>query len=324
MSIQQNQLINFLKLEDNSEIREYFTSNKNNPKESLKCTFNRIRHFLKTFVWINEQKVCLLANQYKDQKISSLFEGKAIQRKLIRIENNLVIQKDSLLKTISYNAKFVFEFIKHPTTVGAILPSSSSLAKEIVGEIPKDLKAEKRLILEVGPGTGIFTDKIIQRMNPSDELHLVEFDAEFCKQLKAKYQHVPNVKIFECSILDYQLSGNRKYDFIVSGLPLNAFSNEFVDDVFKKFEEVATQNTKLSYFEYLVLPDIKKLFSNAQKRANMDLILNAKNAFYQKHKYKKSKVFLNVPPANVVHHCINHSIAQNAGPNLQQKSVSVV
>lgn len=316
LSTQQNQLLNFLKIEDNIDIRDYFTSNKNNLKESLKCTVNRMRHFLKTFVWIDEQKICHWADKHKEQKISSLFEGKVIQRKLIRLENNLVVRKQSLLETFTHSAKFVFEFIKHPITVGAILPSSNSLAKEIVGEIPKDLKAEKRLILEVGPGTGVFTDKIIKRMNPNDELHLVEYDAEFCKQLKNKYQHIPNVKIFECSILDFQVDGDRKYDFIVSGLPLNAFDSEFVDEVFIKFEEVATTNTKLSYFEYLVLPDIKKVFSNVQNRANMDLILNAKNAFYRKHKFKKSKVLLNVPPANVVHHCINQPKTQNTSPNL--------
>lgn len=301
----QNQLLDFLKLENNIDVRKFFTNNKNNLKESLKCTANRIGHFLKTFVWINEQKIYFWADKHQEQKISSLFEGKAIQRKLIRHENNMVVKKQGLLETISHSAKFIYEFIKHPTTVGAILPSSNSLAKEIIGEIPKDLKAEKRLILEVGPGTGVFTDKIIKRMNPNDELHLVEYDAEFCKQLRDKYQHIPNVKVFECSILDYQVEGDRKYDFIVSGLPLNAFNSEFVGNVFMKFEEVAKANTKLSYFEYLVLPGIKKLFSNSQKRANMDLILNAKNAFYLKHKFKKSKVILNVPPANVVHHCIN-------------------
>ena len=108
----------------------------------------------------------------------------------------MIISKPTLLQSIQNALKFFFEFVRHPNTVGAILPSSRILSKEIVREIPKDLNAEKRLILEVGPGTGIFTDKIIQRMNPSDELHLVEYDGQFCQKLEEKYRHFPNVHVF--------------------------------------------------------------------------------------------------------------------------------
>lgn len=305
-SIKLHPLIQEWQLENNKDLDKFFVREKGDTHEAIQCTKNRVSHLMTARVWISEEKIVNWSLQHPEEKVSTLVKGKAIERKLIHHENNMVVRNLSMLDKISQSANFIFEFVKHPTTVGSILPSSDLLAHRIVAEIPEDLHAAKRCILEVGPGTGAFTDKIIKRMNPADELHLVEFDAKFCQQLRAKYQHIPNVKIFQCSILDFQVE-EKKYDFIISGLPLNHFECGFVEKVLKKFELMAKNDCKLSYFEYLVMADLKKLFSNTAMRANIDAIVKEKSNFYRKHAFKKEMVLINIPAARVVHHCIREA-----------------
>lgn len=300
-----NNFSNHFKLNDQNELLKYFPRDKHNLKEVLISKINRLVHFFQTGVLINEDKICEWAAVHADDKLSNLFEGVSVQRKLIRHENNMVLKKTHILESLQNAVKFIFEFIDHPTTVGAILPSSKGLAKEIVKQFPKDLKAKPRLILEVGPGTGVFTDEIVKRMNPGDELHLVEYDENFCKKLREKYKDIPNVKIFQMSILEYKDEQDRKYDFVISGLPLNAFTSDFVENVFNKFKEITKNDGKISYFEYLIVPQIKKIFSNASNKQNLESILDMKEKFYSQYKLKKATVFMNLPLARVVHHHYN-------------------
>lgn len=290
------------RLNRKEEISTYIPRNKRDQREKITVALQRIAHLIKTQVWIDESKICNWASKHPDHKISALFVGTTFERKLIRCEKKMVVEKPSIITTFNNAVSFIFQFINHPITTGAILPSSKSLAKEIVSEIPKDSRASPRLILEVGPGTGIFTDKIIKRMNPQDELHLVEFDKGFCQELKKKYQHIPNVKVFHADIATYNAPEGKKYDFVVSGLPLNGFRASFVQTVFNKFSSITKAKGKISYFEYLLFPKIKKYFSNESEASNMEQILKIKNKFYTKHRLRQSDVYLNIPAARVIHH----------------------
>lgn len=294
----------YFKIETDTQLVKCFVENKDSLTQKLVSVVNRIVHFIKSGVWINDSKLCQWAASHKDHKISNLFYNKAIRRKLIRYENNRVIAKPTFIESVKTSLHFLHEFFKDPATVGAILPSSSRLAREIVRQIPKDLNAKPRTILEIGPGTGIFTDKIIQRMNTEDELHLVEFDKSFCDQLKEKYKHLPNVKIFHRSITDHEIDAKQKYDYVVSGLPLNAFRSEFVNEVFQKIKHITKPNAKLSYFDYVFISRIKRFFSSDAERINFDKIFKAKEDFYAQNKLSKAYVVLNAPSARVVHHQI--------------------
>jgi phospholipid N-methyltransferase len=290
------------KLVNGEELTEYFPTKHSSVREIIAIKCKRLVHYITTGVKINETSVCKWAEKHPDKRISVLFEGKAVQRKLIRHEHGMTLPKISFYTRTVESLKFLGEFLRNPSKVGAVLPSSNALAREIVKEIPKDLQAGPRLLLEVGPGTGIFSDKIIKRMNPTDELHLVEFDEGFCAILKEKYKHIPNVKVFHKSILDHTPPEGKKYDYVVSGLPLNAFEADFVEQVFTKFTTITRPNGKISYFEYMLIPRIKVLFSNAVNRENLQTVLTLKKSFHEFHPKGVGHVLLNVPSARVLHH----------------------
>ncbi|MCE5293287.1 MAG: methyltransferase domain-containing protein [Chlamydiales bacterium] len=288
------------KLEHDTDIRQFFPADKS-VREKVSSQLKRFAHLLQTGVVINEKQICKWADKHADDSLASLLEGKVVQRKVVRHEAHMVVPKSTVLSRFKDNMKFLGEFILHPTRVGAILPSSEGLAKEISSEIPKDLKATPRLILEVGPGTGIFSDKIIKRMNPQDELHLVEFDETFANQLKERYKHISNVKVIQGDILQHENKGVQ-YDYVISGLPLNGFKADFVSRVFDKFTQLTKPGGKISYFEYLGIPTIKLIFSKPAERENLREILHMKKAFYDKHNKNIRNVLLNAPCARVLHH----------------------
>lgn len=304
LSIEHELRLHF-KLAEGQQIGDYFPVNKNSLSEKVTIKVKRAAHYLATGVRINEREVCSWVATHADASLSKLFKGRAIRHKVIRHIHGLVVPKRSLIDRCKEGVRFFTEFIRSPSTVGAILPSSKHLAKEIVKEIPKDRKAPERLILEVGPGSGIFTDKIISRMNPNDELHLVELDEAFCKVLTEKYRHIPNVKVFNKSILDHTDPSAREYDYVVSGLPLNAFEPKLVSDIFAKFTALTKKNGKISYFEYLGVPAIKMLFSEPEECEKLKKVLSIKKAYHEAHDKGVGKVFLNVPSARVLHHQIN-------------------
>ena len=77
---------------------------------------------------------------------------------------------------------FFRQFRENFQTTGSIAPSSrwlsTSLARYVPGERPG------RRILEVGPGTGAVTRRIVPRMAADDTLDLVEMNAEFVARLR--------------------------------------------------------------------------------------------------------------------------------------------
>jgi phospholipid N-methyltransferase len=216
----------------------------------------------------------------------------------------MAVPQQSFLTRCVEAVKFFGQYIRHPGTIGAVLPSSNSLAKQIVSEIAKDPSLPPRLILEIGAGTGVFTDKIFKRMNPGDTLHLVEFDKGLARGLKERYQQNPNVKVFCCSILDYEVSENKRYDHVVSGLPLNSFPAPMVARIFQKYKELPREGGTLSYFDYRFLPSIKRIALGKRAREEFDRILVQKANFYANYGVRKKTVVVNVPPARVLHHKI--------------------
>jgi phosphatidylethanolamine/phosphatidyl-N-methylethanolamine N-methyltransferase len=299
-------LAEHFQIKDANEIFGFCVERKGDKSEALKVQIQRAAHFLKTGIWIDDRSICDYAKSLPDRQISTLFVGKRLQRKLVCYERGLFVPKTGVWNTCKKTAAFVREYFHDRETVGSICPSFKFLAKEIVSEIPKQPGAAPKRILEIGPGTGVFTDRIIKRMNPGDELHLVEFDEKFYLQLCEKYKDIPNVRIFHRSILDHTVEANNKYNFIVSGLPLNSFPAEMVGRVFRKTEELGAAEAKVSYFDYLFLPACKRLYfylrRQREKKTEFERILAMKKDFHRKHGLRVGKVALNIFPARVLHH----------------------
>ena len=196
------------------------------------------------------------------------------------------------------------EFRQTFHTTGAVLPSGRNLCKALASQVGRD--ELPRRVLEVGPGTGAVTTEIIRRLGPNDRLDLVELNARFAATLRDRLASEPNwqkvanrVRVLEMPI--EQLPSDEKYECIVSGLPLNNFSCDFVEQVLSHFHKLAAEGCTLSFFEYVAIRKAKALVSSSSERTRLLGIEKLLNDEFANWEFARQCVLANVPPAWVHH-----------------------
>ncbi|RPI83908.1 MAG: methyltransferase domain-containing protein, partial [Planctomycetaceae bacterium] len=154
-------------------------------------------------------------------------------------------------------------------TTGALAPSSRYLARALARPIERHHGPAR--ILEVGPGTGAVTRRIVKLLKPEDQLDLVELNDTFVEVLRRRLRDDPDfqtaadrVKVHHLAIQQFQTE--RPYDFIVSGLPFTNFSPELVREIFGVLFRLLAPQGVLTYFEYQHMRTLKRAFSGSAAR----------------------------------------------------------
>ena len=116
---------------------------------------------------------------------------------------------------------FFKEFSRNWKTVGAVAPSSPTLAKRMMksAEISK-----ARHILELGPGTGALTTAIQDARSKSSAYLGIEINTTFANQLRRRFKDM-SFEVAGAQEFDFSsyLPPGEGFDAIVSGLPWTAF-----------------------------------------------------------------------------------------------------
>ena len=96
--------------------------------------------------------------------------------------------------------------------------------ENIANKIVSLIRNRNLKILEIGPGDGRLTNKIIGK-NPKI-LEIVEIDKELINLLRDKFRELKYLTITNKNILNYNLSNS--YDLVISNLPYNISSQVLV------------------------------------------------------------------------------------------------
>ncbi len=199
------------------------------------------------------------------------------------------------------------EFRRTFHTTGAVAPSGRRLSRALAHFVREgELGLGPRQILEVGPGTGAVTGHIVAAMRPDDRLTLVEHNGEFVARLRERLADEPALRAVADRVTIHhagveQLAEDQPYDLIVSGLPLNNFSVEFVREVLAKLERLLAAGGTLSFFEYIAIRRAKSLVSGAAQRARLRGIAAALDQLLAEREIRRDHVWANIPPAYVHH-----------------------
>jgi phosphatidylethanolamine/phosphatidyl-N-methylethanolamine N-methyltransferase len=212
------------------------------------------------------------------------------------------------------NALFFREYLRNFHSTGAILPSGRFLAAALArfvdrgsprGKVPVPF-SEARRILEVGPGTGAVTRRIIAGMGKADSLDLVELNGSFVQQLNRRFEQEPafqavadRARVLHCPV--EELPHDQTYNVIVSGLPLNNFSEAVVAQILATLVGLLAPGGTLSFFEYIAVRRARALVSGRAERARLHGVAQAMRAVLDPHEIRRDAVWLNVPPAWVHH-----------------------
>lgn len=163
------------------------------------------------------------------------------------------------------NLFFIKQYIIKPRTVGAVLPSSQRLAKKMIEDINF---SKAQYIIEYGPGTGVFTQKLIQNRKKGAILLVIEYNRKFYKLLKEKYKHIENMYIINDSaeaVDKYIYKYDIPYaDYVVSGLPFASLPQSVSNNILSKTGSILKDNGRFITFQYTLLKKnlIEQYFKN--------------------------------------------------------------
>lgn len=145
---------------------------------------------------------------------------------------------------------FLKQFIKDRQMVGAVNPSTRFLGEKMLKNIDF---SENKLLVELGPGTGVFTDLIIESMAPDAKLLVFELNDNF-HELLAKRISDPRVQIIHDSaeFISKYLSEEEKttVDVVISSLPLTVFPETLRKAVIDESHRVLKKNGIYKQFQY--------------------------------------------------------------------------
>jgi len=108
---------------------------------------------------------------------------------------------------------FFLSWLASPVQVAAIAPSSRSLANVITAEI---LPATSPVI-ELGPGTGVFTRALLECGVPERQLALIEYGSDFARALQFRFPQATVLWMDAAGLTSVRLF---PAGAVVSGLPL--------------------------------------------------------------------------------------------------------
>ena len=153
---------------------------------------------------------------------------------------------------------FALNFIRNPLRNASIVPSSGAASRAMLEDIDF---SSINTIVELGPGTGVFTAEIVKRSKPDAKILLIEIEPSYVRSLQKKFGNRIIVEHASAHLLDSVLKkhGIEQLDLIVSGLPFlaGAVGQGLLDSIKKH----TGGKTIFRFFTY-VPPIMKRIYKD--------------------------------------------------------------
>ena len=182
---------------------------------------------------------------------------------------------------------FLKEVLRANKSTGAIAPSGKQLA-----DVVTDMAgvSQSKVIVEYGPGTGVFTEAIMNKKRPDAYFMALEVNEEFVRVTRDR---CPGVDVYhDCA------QNTRKYlekagfsacDTIVSGLPWTRFDDALQDEILEATYDVLEPGGHFVTFAYAMSPYVP----SGRKFFRQKLVERFGNVKRSEHIWK------NIPPCVV-------------------------
>lgn len=148
---------------------------------------------------------------------------------------------------------FFREWMKSPLSIGAIAPSGPELADAIT----QDIQAEDGPVVELGPGTGVFTTAIVQRGITADQIFAVERNPGLAEVLATR---MPDLQIAcdDAEAVAQLLPFDTPVATVLCGLPLLSMPPEKVSGILRASFAVLKPEGTFRLFTYGLRCPVKK------------------------------------------------------------------
>ena len=125
--------------------------------------------------------------------------------------------------------RFLLEWLRDPIGTAAVAPSGKALASLITQHIDEWTGP----VLELGPGTGVFTQGLIARGVAERDLTLVERNQTFASMLRQRYPRATVLSIDASELPPVEGNGSREFGAAVCGLGLRSMDIRQVEAIMR-------------------------------------------------------------------------------------------
>lgn len=196
----------------------------------------------------------------------------------------ICILSEKSLKLGAYG--YIKQFLKNPKNTGSLTPSNEELS-ELVTDTAE--LGEMGTVVELGSGTGVFTEKILKKKNPEALFFAIEINPEFCEATRSR---CPSATVYMDSAENMkkylEQHGKNSCDCIISSLPWAVFDHRTQDKLLNTIWKVLRPGGRMITFSY----SISMMVPNARRFRSI-----LRNRFTSV--VKSKTVWSNFPPAFV-------------------------
>ncbi|MCP1471859.1 phospholipid N-methyltransferase [Sphingobium sp. OAS761] len=146
----------------------------------------------------------------------------------------------------SDSVHFLREWLRNPTSTAALAPSSKALADLITSE----LDGSTGKVLELGPGTGSFTKRLLARGVKEEDLTLIELNPSFCDLLRRRFPKAELRCVDAGSLADGEDNGTHSFGAAICGLGLRSMGQVQVEAIVRSAFSLLQPGSALYLFTY--------------------------------------------------------------------------
>lgn len=213
----------------------------------------------------------------------------------------------TLTRHLAEHFEFLVAFLRAPSQVGAVFPSSPALARAMLAG--SNLRSAEAVV-ELGPGTGAITRQILRELGPHTTFLALELDAQAVKRLRQRFSRV---KVYHDSAEQIQhylaRHGATKADYIVSGIPWANVPGNVQRQIMHNVTAALAPEGVFTTFTYLLSPKTAK--GNHFAHVLRELFGSVETS---------SIIWRNLPPA-LVYRCTRHRVTAAHSLGYSQLSV---
>jgi phospholipid N-methyltransferase len=162
--------------------------------------------------------------------------------------------------------EFLRQFLRRPRELGSITPSSRFLGRAILDRI--DFRRARRVV-ELGPGSGVFTREVLGRLGPDGALLALDTNAEFVALLRRELPD-PRLTVVRASaeriaeVVAEQ--GWDRADAVISGIPYTLLPRTTTDGIVRASWRALAPGGLFVAYQYspYLRPFLRSVFGNCR------------------------------------------------------------
>ena len=175
------------------------------------------------------------------------------------------MKRPSIKRGIQERARFFRSFLVHPRQVGAVLPTSRRAVRDML-DMADFTRA--RCVVELGAGTGVYTEEVLKRLHPDARFLAFEIDPDLVATLSERLKDQRLWVINDSAEnMEGYLNG-AKVDVLVSGLPFTSLPEPIKQNIFEQITRVLAPEGVMVAIQYsaMVQRDLERIFASVRRR----------------------------------------------------------